>query len=165
MNETNEMEGQVVFDIGKLMEDILNAWELPVVLMSDTAKMPEYKSEGAAGMDLCADEDAVIPPGSRAAIPTGLKMAIPQGYVGEIRPRSGLARDFGIDVLGGIVDSDYRGEVAVILVNHGKAIMDIKQGDRIAQLLIKEVERVAPLRVERLDETKRGDNGFGSTGR
>jgi dUTP pyrophosphatase len=127
--------------------------------------LPEYASPGAAGADLRASEALEIPPGGRAAVPTGLRLAIPPGFVGLVWPRSGLAVRHGIDTLAGVIDSDYRGEVRVVLVNHGTEPFRIDAGDRIAQLLVQPVVRAAFAPTERLADTERGTEGFGSTGR
>ena len=130
--------------------------------------VPEYESEGAAGMDLRAflDEDVSISPLGRAKIPTGLRIEIPAGYEGQVRPRSGLAYKFGVTVLNspGTIDSDYRGDLDVILVNLGAETYTVKNGDRIAQLVIAPVIRAAVTQVSELSSTERGVGGFGSTG-
>src|SRR5262245_42619399 len=113
------------------------------VLVSGTGALPEYGSADAAGADLRAAEATELPPGGRAAVPTALHLQIPKGHVGLVWPRSGLAVRHGIDTLAGVIDSDYRGEVRVVLVNHGTEPVRIEAGDRIAQLLIQKVERVA----------------------
>jgi dUTP pyrophosphatase len=107
----------------------------------------------------------VIGPGARAAVPTGLRVAIPQGHVGLVWPGSGLAVRHGIDTLAGVVDSDYRGEVKVVLVNHGDEPFEVAAGDRVAQLLVQRVERAAFRAVSQVEATARGEGGFGSTGR
>jgi dUTP pyrophosphatase len=127
--------------------------------------VPEYASAGAAGADLRASADAVLEPGQRAAVPTGVRLQIPAGYVGLIWPRSGLAVRHGIDTLAGVIDSDYRGEVQVVLVNHGAEAVRIAAGDRIAQILFQKVERAALAAGSALDTTARGSGGFGSSGR
>lgn len=127
--------------------------------------LPAYSSEGAAGADLVASEGVTVAPGARAAVPTGLHLQLPHGHVGLVWPRSGLAVKHGIDTLAGVIDSDYRGEVRVVLVNHGGTPFEIKPGDRIAQLLVQPVERAGFRRVEALAESERGTGGFGSTGR
>ncbi len=133
------------------------------------AQVPEYKSNGAAGMDLVAAIDAPIElaPGARAAVGTGLAVAIPDGWEGQVRPRSGLAREHGITVVNapGTIDSDYRGECVVLLINLGDRAVTIASGQRIAQLVIAPVARVAIEVAESLDATARGAGGFGSTGR
>jgi dUTP pyrophosphatase len=129
------------------------------------AALPEYASPGAAGADLRASEALEIPPGGRAAVSTGLRLSIPSGFVGLIWPRSGLAVRHGVDTLAGVVDSDYRGEVRVVLQNHGREPFRIAPGDRIAQLLVQPVVRATFARGEGLADTERGQGGFGSTGR
>lgn len=127
---------------------------------------PSYKTPGSAGMDLYATAQVMIYPGKTQIIPTGIQMAIPQGYEGQIRPRSGLAAMHQITVLNtpGTIDSDYRGEVAVILINHGIIRRIINRGDRIAQIVFAPVVRATLYHVTTLDETTRGEGGFGSTG-
>jgi dUTP diphosphatase len=124
---------------------------------------PDYASAGAAGADLRAHAAVEIPPGGRAAVPTGVLLEIPPGHVGLVWPRSGLAVRHGIDTLAGVIDSDYRGEVKVVLINHGTEAFRIARGDRIAQILIQKVER-AEFRAAELRGTERGSGGFGSTG-
>lgn len=126
--------------------------------------LPEYASPGASGADLRASEAVVIAPGGWAAVPTGLKLAIPEGHVGLVWPRSGLALRKGLDTLAGVIDSDYRGEVKVLLANHGPEPVSISPGDRVAQLLIQRVEQARFARAASLDSTPRGEGGFGSTG-
>lgn len=132
--------------------------------------LPAYESEGAAGMDLRAalppGEPFVLPPNGRGLVPTGLVMQLPAGFEGQVRPRSGLAAKHGVTVLNspGTVDSDYRGEVKVILVNLGGEDFIIRHGDRIAQLVIAPVTRAVLVEAETLDQTERGTGGFGSTG-
>ena len=127
--------------------------------------LPEYASAGAAGADLRASGAVVIPAGGRAVVPTGLRLEIPPGHVGLVWPRSGLAVRHGIDTLAGVIDSDYRGEVGVVLVNHGSEPFRIEPGDRVAQLLVQKVERVRFVREDALAGSGRGSGGFGSTGR
>jgi len=127
--------------------------------------LPGYSSDGAAGADLRAREAVVLAPGGRAAVATGLHVEIPAGHVGLVWPRSGLAVRHGIDTLAGVIDSDYRGEVRVVLVNHGDAEFRIEPGDRIGQLLVQRVERASFAKAESLTATSRGEGGFGSTGR
>jgi dUTP pyrophosphatase len=135
------------------------------VLLDEAGRAPEYSSAAAAGADLRASAAAEIPPGGRAAIPTGLKVQIPEGHVGLVWPRSGLAVRHGIDTLAGVIDSDYRGEVRVVLANLGPEPFAVALGDRIAQLLIQRVERATFLPSSSLEGTARGGGGFGSTGR
>ena len=129
---------------------------------------PRYQTEGAAGMDLCAAvrEPLAIAPGGRALVPTGWAVAIPPGYEGQVRPRSGLAFKHGVTVLNapGTIDADYRGELKVLLVNHGDCDFVVARGDRIAQLLICPVMQAELREVEALDRTARGAGGYGSTG-
>lgn len=128
--------------------------------------MPAYASQGAAGMDVVAAEALTLAPGARHAVATGFAMAIPDGYEVQVRPRSGLALKHGITCLNspGTIDSDYRGEVKVILANMGDAPFPIARGDRIAQLVPAPVQRAHFAEVASLDETERGAGGFGSTG-
>ena len=129
--------------------------------------LPAYASAGAAGLDIVAAEDATLGPGARAAIVTGFAVAIPEGHEVQVRPRSGLALRHGVTCLNtpGTIDSDYRGEIIVILVNHGDTPFALRRGERIAQLVPAAVTPAAAVEVERLDETGRGTGGFGSTGR
>ncbi len=131
--------------------------------------LPAYQSEFASGMDLRADvrEDIIIKSGERGLIPTGLAMAIEPGFEVQIRPRSGLALKNGVTVLNapGTIDSDYRGEVQVILINHGDADFVIKRGDRIAQMIVASVAQAKVLETTELPETARAAGGFGSTGK
>jgi dUTP pyrophosphatase len=129
-------------------------------------ELPAYATGGAAGMDVLAAEDVTLAAGARHAVATGLAVAIPPGYEIQVRPRSGLALKHGISVPNapGTIDSDYRGEVKVILINHGAEPFAIRRGDRIAQLVLCPVVRMSWLKVEELDETQRGEGGFGSTG-
>ena len=132
--------------------------------------IPAYATAGAAGFDLRAavpaDQPVTLPPGARALIPIGFAVGLPEGYEMQVRPRSGLAVKNGVTVLNspGTVDSDYRGPVAVPLVNHGQEPFVINRGDRIAQAVIAEARQVRMLEVTSLDDTERGSGGFGSTG-
>jgi dUTP pyrophosphatase len=127
--------------------------------------LPSYASAGAAGMDVVAAEDVTLPPGGRHAVPTGFAVAIPAGYEVQVRSRSGLAVRNGIACLTGTIDSDYRGEVKVVLANLGSEPFEVRRGERIAQLVPAPVQRAAFREVEGLDDTERGAGGFGSTGR
>lgn len=133
--------------------------------------LPAYETLGAAGMDVRAavakDDPLVLNPGEKIMVPTGLSVAIPQGYEIQMRPRSGLAAKHGITCLNspGTIDSDYRGELKVILINHGQEAFTIARGERIGQMLLAPVTRLVWEQVETLDETDRGAGGFGSTGR
>ena len=128
--------------------------------------LPAYATQGSAGMDVLSAEDVTLPPRGRHAVATGLSVAIPQGYEIQVRPRSGLAFKHGITVPNtpGTIDSDYRGELKVLLINHGDADFPIERGDRIAQLVLAPVTQAAWSEVEELDDTARGSGGFGSTG-
>ena len=128
--------------------------------------LPAYATSGAAGMDVTSAEDVTIAPGARHAVATGLALAIPQGYEIQVRPRSGLALKHGITVPNtpGTIDSDYRGELKVILINHGDQPFVIARGDRVAQLVLAPVVQAAWQEVAELDATIRGEGGFGSTG-
>jgi len=130
--------------------------------------LPKYMSSGAAGMDLYAKvkEDVIIKPGEIKLIETGIMIQLPEGYEAQIRPRSGLALKNGITMLNspGTIDSDYRGEIKLIIINLGKSDFIVKRGLRIAQMIINKVELPEILEVSKLDDTKRGENGFGHTG-
>ncbi|WP_086607304.1 dUTP diphosphatase [Erythrobacter donghaensis] len=128
--------------------------------------LPAYATAGAAGMDVVSAEDVTLAPGARHAVATGLALAIPEGYEIQVRPRSGLALKHGITVPNtpGTIDSDYRGELKVILINHGTEPFVIARGDRVAQLVLAPVVQAAWDEVEQLDATTRGEGGFGSTG-
>jgi len=132
--------------------------------------LPAYQSPGAAGMDLIAavaeGAPTVLAPGARALVPTGLALALPAGHEAQIRPRSGLALKHGVTVLNapGTIDADYRGEIGVLLINHGTEPFTIRRGDRIAQLVIAPVVQIALTERASLEESARGSGGFGSTG-
>jgi len=148
-----------VIELGVEVQTLPHAEGLP---------LPSYATPGSAGMDLCAavEESLVLEPGQRCLVPTGLRIALPLGYEAQIRPRSGLAIKEGITVANapGTVDSDYRGEVKVGLVNLSDVPYTIRRGDRIAQMVVAPVTHVAWRPVASLDETERGAGGFGSTG-
>jgi dUTP diphosphatase len=129
--------------------------------------LPSYQTQGAAGLDLRADEACVLAPRERRLVPTGLAVELPPGHEGQVRPRSGLAVKHGIGMVNGpgTIDEDYRGEVAVVLVNLGDQPFQVQRGDRIAQLVVAPVTRVQVQAVEELSESARGSDGFGSTGR
>ena len=133
----------------------------------DGLPLPAYATHGAAGMDVVAAEDVTLAPGGRHAVATGFAIAIPDGYEVQVRPRSGLALKHGVTCLNtpGTIDSDYRGEVKVILANLGQEPFPIRRGDRIAQLVPAPVLRAELTETDSLDETLRGAGGFGSTGR
>ena len=138
-------------------------------LNSNSFELPKYQTEGSVGMDLSAfiGSDIVIKPNERELIPTGIAISLPQNIEGQVRPRSGLALKYGITVLNtpGTIDSDYRGEIKVILINHGKDDFLVKNNDRIAQLVFSEVVKVSFNEVNDLDQTLRDQKGFGSTGK
>ncbi|MBF0448404.1 MAG: dUTP diphosphatase [Magnetococcales bacterium] len=133
-------------------------------------ELPKYETAGSAGMDLRAavseDEPITLNPGERAVIPSGLSLAIPLGWEGQVRPRSGLALKKGVTVLNapGTIDSDYRGELGVILINHGSEPFTVRRGERIAQFLLAQVSQCQWKIVSELGSTQRNDDGFGSTG-
>ena len=136
----------------------------------DGLPLPAYETDQAAGMDLRAavaeDSPVVLAPGERTAIPTGLAIALPAGFEAQVRPRSGLALKAGVTALNspGTIDADYRGEIKVILINHGAESVTFRRGDRIAQMVVAPVTRAHWLEVDGLDDTARGAGGFGSTG-
>ena len=141
--------------------------DLRIKLLDDGLPLPRYQHTGDAGLDLPSRVDLIIEPGERAMVPTGIAVAIPDGYAGFVLPRSGLASRHGIALVNspGLVDSGYRGEMSVVMINTDKhEAFHIKRGDRIAQLVIQKVEDVSITRVDELDETSRGAGGFGSTG-
>lgn len=135
-----------------------------VQCLSPEAKIPVTGSNGAVGYDLVASQGCVILPGSRQLVPTGLAMAIPRGYYGRVAPRSGLAVKHGIDVGAGVIDCDYRGEIKVLLFNLGQEPFLVKPGYKIAQMIFEVCRLPSMVRVEQLDDTERGEGGFGSTG-
>lgn len=145
----------------------MNTCEIKCVA-KDGVAVPSYETSGAAGADVRAflNEPVVIPVGKRAMIPTGLFFAIPEGFEIQVRPRSGLAAKNGVTVLNtpGTIDSDYRGEVKIILINLGDADFTVNNGDRIAQLIVAPVTQGIFVKTDKLDETERGVGGFGSTG-
>lgn len=144
--------------------------EVPVMIKvlphGEGLDLPAYATDGAAGMDVVSAEDVTLAPGERQAVATGLCVAIPSGFEIQVRPRSGLALKHGISVPNapGTIDSDYRGELKVILVNLGTEAFSVLRGDRVAQLVVAPVVRASWLKVDELDDTTRGEGGFGSTG-
>ena len=147
----------MAYDVGVRSKRLPHGERLP---------LPAYATDGAAGMDVCAAEDVELAAGARHAVATGFAVAIPDGYEIQVRPRSGLAFKHGISVPNapGTIDSDYRGELKVLLINHGQDSFSIQRGDRVAQLVLAPVTRAAFTEVDELDETERGAGGFGSTG-
>jgi dUTP pyrophosphatase len=141
--------------------------EVKVKLLDSAVAVPEYGRPGDAGLDLPSRINLILGPGQRAMVPTGLAVAIPHGYAGFVLPRSGLAARHGIALVNspGLIDSGYRGEVTVVMLNTDAAApFRIRRGDRIAQLVIQRVEEVSLVQVDELDATVRGSGGFGSTG-
>lgn len=142
--------------------------EVKICRIRPGAVIPGYMSAHAAGMDLCAalDRAVILQPGERSLIPTGIAMEIPVGFEGQVRPRSGLALRQGISMVNspGTIDADYRGEIGIILINHGQAPVNINPGERIAQLVIAPTVQADLKVVESLSETVRGNGGFGHTG-
>jgi dUTP pyrophosphatase len=143
--------------------------ELKVLITAkEGAILPEYATDASSGMDLTAfvDRSVTLKPFERTLVPTGIHISIPEGYEAEIRPRSGLAHKFGITILNapGTIDSDYRGEIKVLLINLGTESFTIRKGDRIAQMVFNHVIKAIWIPVEKLPETLRGEGGFGSTG-
>ena len=143
--------------------------EILIKRLSNKVSLPKYETDGSSGMDLSANVESTVsvPPGKIAIIPTGLALSIPKGYEIQIRPRSGIAAKKHVSVLNtpGTIDADYRGEIKVILINHSKELFTVEKGQRIAQLVICPVIQVQLKEVDNLDETKRGEGGFGSTGK
>ncbi len=143
--------------------------KIEVKKLRPNAILPEYQTEHSAGMDLhaCLEESLTLKPGERAAVWTGIAIAVPEGYEAQVRPRGGWAIKNGITVVNtpGTVDADYRGEIAVILINHGQEDFVINHGDRIAQMVIAKYEKARWQEVAELNETARGEGRFGSTGK
>ena len=139
------------------------------VIYSGKHNLPQFETAHSAGMDLRAnlDDTIILQPGERALVSTGISMAIPRGYEAQIRPRSGLAYKFGVTVLNspGTIDADYRGDIGVLLINHGEEAFAIEDGMRIAQLVVAEYTQFNWNEVEHLTATERGSGGFGSTGK
>jgi len=134
--------------------------------IKDNAIIPKYVHEGDSGVDLYSAEDYLLKPGERVLVSTGLKIAIPKGYEAQIRPKSGLALNNGVSIVNtpGTIDAGYRGEIGIITINLGKENFKIEKGKKIAQMVFNKVEEAKFEEVEDLDNTKRGDGGFGSTG-
>ena len=140
---------------------------LQVVRLDPELPLPAYAHPGDAGADLLTAVDVTLAPGERALVPTGIAMAVPEGYVALVHPRSGLAARHGLSIVNtpGTIDSGYRGEIKVLLVNHDlHEPIELRRGDRVAQLVVQRVERVAFVEVDRLADTVRGEGGYGSTG-
>ncbi|MCD6535252.1 MAG: dUTP diphosphatase [Deltaproteobacteria bacterium] len=145
-----------------------NEIEVKIIRCRPQAHLPRYMTEQAAGMDLYAvlDDDLVLSPGRRVMVPTGIAIALPSGYEAQIRPRSGLAVKHGISLVNspGTIDADYRGEISVIMINHGESVFIISDGERIAQMIVAPVSRCNWNLVENLENSERGSGGFGHTG-
>lgn len=137
---------------------------LEFMRLHEAARLPTRGSMHAAGLDLYAAEGLTIPAHARAGVRTGLAVSIPQGFYGRVAPRSGLAVKHGLDVLAGVIDSDYRGEIICALINHGDEAIEIDAGMRVAQLIIEAIATPEPVWSDDLSETERGRGGFGSTG-
>ena len=142
--------------------------KIQIKKLSNEVLTPKYETSGSSGMDIAAytEQAIIINPGEKALIPTGFSLCVPQGYEVQIRPRSGLAAKKGVTVLNtpGTIDSDYRGEIKVILINLSKEVFSVKSGERIAQMVVCPVIQVDLEEVKELSDTKRGSSGFGSTG-
>lgn len=134
--------------------------------IKDNAILPKYAHKGDAGVDLYSTGDYTLKPGERVLVSTGIKIAVPKGYEAQIRPKSGLALNHGISIVNtpGTIDSSYRGEVRIIIINHGKENFKIEKGKKIAQMIFNKVEEAEFEEIEELDNTARGEGGFGSTG-
>ena len=145
-----------------------NEIEVKIIRCRPQARLPRYMTEQAAGMDLYAvlDDDLVLSPGQRVMVPTGIAIALPSGYEAQVRPRSGLAVKHGVTLVNspGTIDADYRGEISVIMINHGQTDFIISDGERIAQMIIAPVSRCNWNLVENLEDSERGSGGFGHTG-
>lgn len=136
---------------------------IKIKLLHNYATEPTRATDGSAGFDLYATDNHTVWPGARVKIPTGISMAIPEGYAGFIWPRSGMAVKYGFDTHAGLIDSDFRGEVMVAGMNHGDRPIDIRRGDRVAQIVFSPVVALSRM-VDNLDDTERGSGGFGSSG-
>jgi dUTP pyrophosphatase len=137
---------------------------LPVKFLDSKAQLPSRAHSTDAGLDLYSAEEIILNPGKRQGVSTGVAVAIPDGCVGLVWPRSGLAVNYGLDVMAGVIDQTYRGDLKVVLINHGDTPVMLPPGSKIAQLIIQKVFYTMPVQVDSLDETARGNSGFGSTG-
>ena len=144
----------------------MTEYNLKIKLLKEDAKLPQYAHKNDAGMDLFSTEDKIISPGEHVLISTGISIELPQNTEAQIRPRSGLALKNGITVLNtpGTIDEGYRGEIGIILINHGKKSFKVEKGMKIAQMVIKPILKVNIEKVQVLSESQRGEGGFGSTG-
>jgi len=149
------------------LSDLVQPLQVTLRLLDPSVSPPASAHEGDAGLDLQARHEVMVTPGERVSVPTGIAVAIPDGYAGLVVPRSGHARRDGIGLVNspGLIDSGYRGEIEVLLINHGDKPVRFERGDRIAQLVIVEVPRVTWQQADALPDSTRGDGGFGSTGR
>ena len=138
--------------------------KLQLKKLTESAVLPGYAHDGDAGLDLCSSEAATLEPGQQVMVPTGIALAVPSGHVGLVWDRSGFAAKHGLHCLAGVIDAGYRGEVKVVMINHGKEAFQVDAGMRIAQLLVQPIVSVETEEVQDLEETKRGEGGFGSTG-
>ncbi|CDI49298.1 dUTP diphosphatase [Clostridium tetani] len=145
----------------------MTEYTLKIKLLKEDAKLPQYAHDNDAGMDLFSTEDKIINPGKRALISTGISIELPKNTEAQIRPRSGLALKNGITVLNtpGTIDAGYRGEIGIILINHGEKDFQVEKGMKIAQMVIKPIVKVNIEEVKMLSESQRGKGGFGSTGK
>lgn len=143
--------------------------QIELIRLAEDLPLPAYQTELSAGVDLMAavEEEVFLQPGEIRLIPTGVKLAVPDGYEAQVRPRSGLALKYGISMVNcvGTIDADYRGEIGVILINHGRETFAVKRGDRIAQLVINPIVQADFREVKELPPTERGEGGFGHTGK
>lgn len=137
---------------------------VPIQKLNDSAVLPSVAHEGDAGMDIFASETVEIAPSARIAVPTGIAMAVPQGFVALVWDKSGRALNDGLKTMAGVIDSGYRGEVKIVVLNTADTLVTIHAGEKIAQILIQSVETPIITEVESLDDTERGSGGFGSTG-
>lgn len=162
--EPNEME-KPQMEPNEMDKPIIKCIQLP---HAKDLPLPTYQTQGAAGMDVrvALTKDITLAPGERALVPTGIIMAIPQGYEVQIRPRSGLAIKHGITMANspGTIDSDFRGEIHLIVINHGQQAFTVKHGDRMAQMVVQKIHQAELVQMRDLDQTDRGHGGFGSTG-
>jgi dUTP pyrophosphatase len=147
------------------LADSVQAVEIAAVV-AEGIEPPHYATDGAAGMDLRANVHVRLAPMERKRVPTGVRLAIPEGFEAQVRPRSGLASRHGVTMVNspGTIDSDYRGEIQVILINLGQDAVEFKRGERIAQLVVSPVAKARLVFVDSLEDTARGEGGFGSTG-
>ena len=138
--------------------------ELKIQRLCEEAIIPRFAHEGDAGMDLYSIKEYSLKPGERTCAQTGIKIAIPRGYAGIIKPKSGLALNHGVDIMAGVIDSGYRGEIGVVMINLGHKELKVDKSQKIAQMIFYQVHHPSIKEVSSLDETSRGEGGFGSTG-